>query len=367
MSEQSDDDKQFEPTQKKLDDARKKGEVPRSTDLTTAAAYGGFLAVAMALGASILGQLGTTLQDLISRSPELATEVFAGGIQPVFAGLLRDVSSSVAAWFAIPMMSVLAMIVVQKTFVVSPSKLQPKLNRISLISNAKNKFGRKGLFEFVKSLVKLVVFSAILGVFLINLSAEIVTSAMLGPAQIVAILGQISMSFIAIILLVTTVIGVVDFSWQKAEHIRKNRMSRKEMVDEAKQMEGDPFIKQKRRQKAQEIATNQMLSDVPGADVVIVNPEHYAIALKWSRAQGSAPICVAKGKGEIAARIRELANENAIPIHRDPPTARALFALVDLGAPIQPEHFKAVAAAIRFAEEMRIRMKGKKGDTWLKN
>ena len=154
-------------------------------------------------------------------------------------------------------------------------------------------------------------------------------------------------------LLVALALGSVDFLWQRAEHIRKNRMSRKEMMDELKQSEGDPFIKQQRRQRGQEIATNKMLQDVPTADVVIVNPTHYAVALKWDRSQAMAPICVAKGVDEIAARIREIAVENAVPMHSDPPTARALHADVELGQEISQHHYRAVAAAIRFAEEIR--------------
>ena len=156
-------------------------------------------------------------------------------------------------------------------------------------------------------------------------------------------------------MLVSAAIGAVDFMWQKAEHIRKNRMSRKELVDEAKQQEGDPHMKGQRRQRAQEIAMNQMLGDVPGADVVIVNPTHYAVALKWSRLPGAAPECVAKGVDQIAFRIREIAEEAAVPIHSDPPTARALFAMVEIGQEVHPEHYQAVAAAIKFAEAMRAK------------
>jgi flagellar biosynthetic protein FlhB len=110
---------------------------------------------------------------------------------------------------------------------------------------------------------------------------------------------------------------------------------------------------EQRRQRGQEIATNKMLQDVPTADVVVVNPTHYAVALKWDRSVGRAPICVAKGVDEVAARIRDLAHENGVPVHSDPPTARALHAEVDLGQEISQDHYRAVAAAIRFAEGIR--------------
>jgi flagellar biosynthetic protein FlhB len=132
-------------------------------------------------------------------------------------------------------------------------------------------------------------------------------------------------------------------------------MTRKELTDEMKQSEGDPHIKAQRRQKAIEIATKQMIADVAKADVVIVNPTHYAVALKWERGAKRAPLCVAKGVDEVAARIREVAAEAGVPIHSDPPTARALYAAVDIGQEIHPDHYRPVAAAIRFAEKMRRR------------
>ena len=114
-------------------------------------------------------------------------------------------------------------------------------------------------------------------------------------------------------------------------------------------------MKSQRRQRAQAIAMNRMLADVPKADVIVVNPTHYAVALKWSRKSGRAPVCLAKGVDEAAARIREIAATAGVPIHSDPPTARALHASVETGQEIRPEHYAPVAAAIRFAESMRRR------------
>lgn len=161
-------------------------------------------------------------------------------------------------------------------------------------------------------------------------------------------------------LIAVTVAGV-DLVWQRFDHARKLRMSFQDMKQEAKSSEGDPYIKAQRRQRGQAIATNRMLLDVPTADVVIVNPTHYAVALKWSRARGSAPVCVAKGEDEIALKIREIAATAGIPVHADPPTARALHATVELGREITPEHYRAVAAAVRFADRMRRAARGRGG------
>lgn len=346
-------DKQYEPTQKKLDDARKKGEIAKSADLTTAAAYGGFLLVSMTVGPAALIGMSTALSVLLGQSHQLADVVFAGSGAAFHADVLAQVFWGTLPWFAFPATLAILAVIAQRAFLFTPSKIVPKLNRISPLSGIKNKFGRQGLFEFLKSTTKLIIYSVILGFFLNAQIDRILGSIRLPPALILAELGRMVVGLASIVLLVALVLGGIDYLWQSAEHTRKNRMSRKEMTDEHKQAEGDPIMKQQRRQRAQELALNKMLADVPTADVVIVNPTHFAVALKWDRAAGAAPVCVAKGVDEIAARIRELAHENAVPLHSDPPTARALHASVDIGQEITPDHYQAVAAAIRFAETVR--------------
>ncbi|PJI86115.1 flagellar biosynthetic protein FlhB [Yoonia maricola] len=351
--QEEDSDKQYEPSQKKLDDARKKGEIARSADLTTAAAYGGLLIVMLTIGPVALIDLSTAMSVLLEQSNDLSSAVFAGGGIALHGGILGEILWGLAPWFALPAALAIVSVTLQRGFLFTASKVAPKLNRVSPISGVKNKFGRQGLFEFAKSSTKLTIYCVILGFFLVGQIERIIGSMQLPPRLIIVELGRMLVALMVIVLLVSLVLGAVDYLWQRAEHTRKNRMSRKEMMDELKQAEGDPFIKQQRRQRGHDIATNKMLADVPTADVVIVNPTHYAIALKWDRSAAMAPICVAKGVDEIAGRIREIAAENAVPLHSDPPTARALHAEVALGQEISQDHYRAVAAAIRFAEEIR--------------
>lgn len=221
-----------------------------------------------------------------------------------------------------------------------------------------NKFGRAGLFEFAKSSAKLTIYSVILGVFLVFQSTAILGTLYYSPAIATAELLRLSLLLMSVVLVVALVLGGIDLVWQRAEHVRKNRMSRKEITDEVKESEGDPTMKQQRRQRGVTLAMNQMLADVPKADVVIVNPTHYAVALKWDRLTGRAPVCVAKGVDLVAGRIRDCAREAGVPVHSDPPTARALHAAIEVGEEIQTEHYKAVAAAIRFAEQIRRKARG---------
>ncbi|SFJ61380.1 EscU/YscU/HrcU family type III secretion system export apparatus switch protein [Celeribacter neptunius] len=352
-----DDDKQYEPSQKRLDDARKKGEIPRSNDLTTAAAYFGFIATATALGAASLQRMATALQSLLANADLNAEAWFEGSGRPWTMGVMQAIGGGLLPWFMIPALLALLVIFATRSLVFAPSKLEPKLSKISPISNAKNKFGRSGLFEFGKSFFKLSIYSIVLGVYLYTKLPMIMSTMSLSPGIVAATLVKLTVGFMVIVLMISLVIGGVDYLFQYNEHMRKHRMSRKEMVDESKEQEGDPHFKHKRRQKGYDIVMNQMLNDVKEADVVIVNPTHYAVALKWDRMNGGAPICVAKGVDEIAARIREVANENNVPIHRDPPTARALYAAIEIGEEVLPEHYRAVAASIRFAEQMRSKMK----------
>lgn len=353
-------DKEHEPTQKKLDDARKKGEIARSTDLTTAAAYFGMLIAATALGATSLKGLGETLSGLLSGAASLSDDAFAGGGRAFTGALLLDTSALLAPLFAIPALAAMLVIIATRSFVVTPEKLAPKLSRISPLSNAKNKFGRAGLFEFAKSFAKLSIYSVVMGVFLWQRLPQMLATIGLTPGIATVTLLDLSLDFLVIVLIIAGAIGGIDLLWQQQEHLRKNRMSRKELMDESKQNEGDPHMKQQRRQRGYDIAMNRMLADVPDADVIVVNPTHYAVALKWTRHHGAAPVCVAKGVDEVAARIREVAAEAGVPIHRDPPTARAIHATVDIGEEIRPDQYRAAAVAIRFAEEIRRKAKARR-------
>lgn len=351
MSDQ-DEDKQYEASQKKLDDARKKGEIAKSNDLTTAASYGGMMIAVAGFGGTTLIGTGSALKTLLDQADALGVSMFSGNPGPLLIGIMGTVAANMAPWFLIPAMLALLSLIAQQAIVFAPDKVIPKLSRISPITGFKNKFGRQGLFEFAKSFIKLAIYCVVVGVYLSGQMDRIVATMHLSPGMIVVELGRLTAGLMLIVLAISAVIGIIDYVWQFAEHQRKNRMSRKEMMDEMKQSEGDPMLKQKRRQKGIEIAMNQMLADVPTADVVIVNPTHFAVALKWDRSSLGAPVCVAKGVDEIAARIRESAMEHGVAIHSDPPTARSLYATVEIGAEIAPDDYAAVAAAIRFAESM---------------
>lgn len=352
-------EKSHEPSPRKLEEARKKGEIPRAPDLLTGMAYLGMLLSALVLGPASISQFADGLMPFIEHPDMLEVLFFEDGAQGPAGGVLLEGLPPSLVFLAVPGLFVLLTLLATRGLLFTPSKLVPKFSRISPIENAKNKFGRRGLFEFFKSFSKLLFYSLCLGLFLTGQIDLILASIRGSAGQAVIIMSELIVDFLTIVVVIAIVMGGIDFLWQRADHMRRNRMSQKELRDEFKEAEGDPMLKQQRRQRAQEIAMSQIIAEVPKADVVIVNPTHYAVALKWSKLPGSAPVCVAKGVDEVALRIRKIAEEAEVPIHSDPPTARALFATTDIGQEIDPDNYRPVAAAIRFAEDMRAKARKK--------
>jgi flagellar biosynthesis protein FlhB len=353
-AEEDEADKEHEASQQKLDQARTDGDLPRSVDLQTAAAIGGFLLALVSFGAWAIERAGTAGMVMLDQADRLSTLVLAGGNGAIGGMLLAFAAPPLALLLVAPVL-VLALLFATRGIVVAPGKLAFKLSRVSPFSTAKQKFGLEGLVEFGKSAAKLSLVAVILYLFLASRLEDILASLYLSPAMSAALLARLTLEFIFILFLIQLALGGVDYLWQIYRHGQRHRMSRKEVMDEYKESEGDPHLKSARRQRAQEVATNRMLTDVATADVVVVNPTHYAVALKWDRTKGGAPVCVAKGVDEIARKIRERAAENGVPLHSDPPTARAIHATVEIGQEIRAEHYRAVAAAIRFADAMRRR------------
>lgn len=340
-------DKSHEPTQKRLDDARAKGQIPRSQDLLSAMSLGGFVLAGLAVGPWVLQESGEVLRGILEQ-PES----------------LRPLEGSAAAlWpfllvFLLPIVPVLALLFAQRALLFTTENLRPAFSRIDPLAGAKRRFGSEGLADFTKGLFKLILVSLALFYLFKDRAGIMLASLTLDPGPLLALLLRLLIELLILCLIIGMVLGAADFLWQIRQHRNRNRMSHKDLIDEHKESEGDPQARAARRQRGQEIAMNRMMMDVPKADVIIVNPTHFAVALKWQKGSGRAPICVAKGADEIAFRIRALAAQHGVPIHRDPVTARAVFATVEIGQAIRPDQYRAVAAAIRFAEGMRRKARG---------
>jgi len=345
-------EKSFEPTEERLRKARDEGNIAKSPDVTAAASYIGIL-VALVVGAANTAMTaGEALSGFLATPDLIADKILGPSGMSYLGEIVGRVIWALAPLLILPIAFTLVALYAQNVVVATPANLMMKMSRISPLSNAKQKFGISGIVEFLKSTFKLITISIVLVVLLSGNMEKYITLSMSSGKALAGLLRDEAIMLLKAVTIIAVTIALFDYFWRRFDHRRKLMMSQQEMKDEAKESEGDPHMKHSRRQRGREIAMNQMMADVPSADVVIVNPTHYAVALTWSREAGSAPVCVAKGVDAIAARIREIAGENNIPIMSDPPTARMIHANVEIGQEVQPDHYKAVAAAIRFADEV---------------
>ena len=350
-------EKSYAPTQQKIQRSREQGDVPYSSEITAAATYAAFYVCLVTAGAWTAAKTVETLAGFLRRPADLAPIFMSPASTPFLQDLTWRLAVALGPLFGLLALAALASLFGQRAVVFAPSKLKLKLSRLSIIDNAKQKYGSQGLFEFLKSLAKLTAILAILA-FAIKARFLELPSLSAFPAQAFgAIIQREAVYFVGFITIAAVAIAAIDFPWRLFQHRKRLMMTLDELKKESKEAEGDPYLKSARRERANALARNRMMADIPGADVVIVNPRHYAIVLKWDRDAGAAPVCVAKGVDEIAARIREAAAAAGVPIRRDPPTARSIYALVDIGKEVKREHFAAVAAAIHYADEIARKAK----------
>ncbi len=342
-----------EATPRRLEQAREQGDLPRSPDAQTLAAYLGFGAAAALGGGWAAERLGTTFVPFLVRPDALGRLLTGSGAGAAMAELAGRIGPPVIVLIASPAAVILTLLAAQRAIVVAPGRIRPKLSRISPVENARNKFGPRGLVEFAKSAVKLTALGVVLAFAVAGEAGRLAAYARLDARLAGDLLFHVFGLILTGVILVAAFIAAFDLVWQRFDHLRRMRMSHEELKEESKQAEGDPHMRAQRRDRARQIANNRMLLAVPEADVVIANPTHFAVALKWKRGGSAAPVCIAKGVDEIAQAIRARAEAAGVPVHADPPAARSLHALVEIGQEIRPEHYRAVAAAIVFADSMR--------------
>jgi flagellar biosynthetic protein FlhB len=275
-------------------------------------------------------------------------------MQEALSGLLLDVGWAVAPIVGLMVVLAIAANVGQVGLLWAPTKIAPQLQKISLINGVGRLFSMRTVVEFLKGLAKLVAVAAVAFglVFSAMNDIELISSFSLG--QILDRIQLVAILLTAGTVAVMTVVAALDYAFQRRSFIKQMRMTKQEVRDEHKQAEGDPQIKARIRRLRMERAQKRMMAAVPEADVVITNPTHFAVALAYEMETMSAPRLVAKGADVLAQRIREIAEENQVPLVENPPLARALYASVELDQEIPPEHYQAVAQVIGYV----MRLKG---------
>jgi flagellar biosynthetic protein FlhB len=349
MAEQDDAGERTEdPTQKRRDEALKRGDVVKSQEVNAWFVMGGGVLALFAFGGSTATNLYSVLRNLIGNS--YAYDLAA--IRPLTERIGIEVLLAVAAPFLVLMLAGLAGNVVQHRFVWSTEVLAPKLSRISIMSGAKRLFSKQALVNFAKGLAKLTLIGALMVWLLWPERHHLDAMVLLDPAAILPLAGRLSLKLMAAVAAALAVIAALDYFYQYQVWFNRQKMSLRDVKEEYKQTEGDPIIKGKLRQLRQARMRKRIMSAVPKASVVIMNPTHFAVALQYDDGM-SAPICVAKGVDALALKIREVATAHSIPVVENPPLARALHASVEIDEEVPPEHYKAVAEVIGYIMRLR--------------
>ncbi len=348
---QDDSQKTEEPTQKRIEDARKKGQIAFSREVSSFFILLVLCILLIGLFPYLMKQFAVTFYPFLNRPHDMVTS--AGGIWLISAGLLEDLALIMIIPFAMTVTAALVAGAMQTRFNVSLDRIKPKLEKISLLKGFKRLFSLKNFVEFLKGIFKIV----IVGVVGYLAVAPYLDYLRLLPSYDMSNLLEFTMKMairIAVgMTLIMFLIAIVDYMYQRFEYLKNLRMTKQEIKDEYKQQEGDPLIKSKLRQIRMERAKKRMMANVPDADVVVTNPTHYAIALSYESDSMKAPIVLAKGKDKVAHRIREIAEEHRIPVFRNPIVARALFDNAELDEEIPIEHYEAVAKIIGYVYKMQ--------------
>ena len=346
-------EKTEEPSDKKLQDARERGEVVQSQEISSFAIFSAATLLLVTSFPSVMLEIARHLRVFIAQPHALP--VNGTGLGGVLVQAVADVAGELALPMAVMIAIVLGSILAQVGFIWAPAVLTPNLNKLNPIKGLKKTFAMKNFVEFLKSMVK---FSAVLLLLYLVIRPEVSSLVNMGGFEVPQILARIydmvRKLFMAMVVLVAA-IAALDYIYQRHEFMKKNRMARTEVKDEHKQTQGDPHVRSRIRQIRSERGRQRMMQAVPGADVVITNPTHFAVALKYDMDSMAAPEMVAKGADLIAFSIRRVAEENRVPIVENPPLARALFAGVEVGQAVPEEHYKAVAEVIGYV----YRAKGK--------
>lgn len=354
-NEQPDDSqKTEEPTPKKLEEARKKGQVALSREVNNWVMLAAGTLVVIAVLPSALETLTLTMRGYIEHAHAVP------GV-PGFFSILKESFWETMAVIALPllflMMAAFFAPFLQIGPLFAPETIKPDIQKISPIAGFKRLFSLRSVVEFAKGIAKIGVIGTIGYILLVPFFGSVEHFIGTPLPMILGEMRALILKLMLGVLVVLMIIAVIDLVYQRNEHYKKMRMTKQELKDEYKQAEGDPHIKARLRALRQERARRRMIQAVPQADVVITNPTHYSVALKYVPKEMAAPVVIAKGVNEVAFKIREVAKEHDIIIMENPPLARVLYDTVEVDQAIPEEHYKAVAEVISFVFKQKGRLK----------
>lgn len=350
-------EKTEEPTAKKKADTRKDGKVPKSKELSS-----GVELIALFLILKFwIGHMGENFMKLFSKIYEKmpAYTTYWGGrivkedykilINSVYVELLIQL----LPFFLVGIVIAVGINMLQFKFQISTKPLKPKFSKLNPLSGAKRLFSKDKIIELLKSIAKIILIMAIVYSTVKDDWVYLVQFYGMPLNQAIELIGNVVINMGLKISLVFMVVAFADLFYQRRKFNNDIKMTKQEVKDEYKNAEGDPQIKGKIRSKMREASQRRMMQDVPKADVVITNPTHYAVAIRYDAATGSAPVVLAKGADYVAQKIKEVARENHVEIVENKPLARMLYANVDIGQEVPPELYQAVAEVLAMVYKMQ--------------
>jgi len=347
MSESADkDSKTEEATEKKIRDTVEKGKLPVSKEISIFASFTAILVFAVFFAREDIARLGVFLSIFLERPEEwpLATEQDAIALYRV---LFFQVAKLLGTVMLLLVFAGFAASALQNVPQFVAERIRPQASRISPLKGWQRIFGRAGQVEFLKSLAKFLAASVIVFVVFFSGNSLFTDAVASDPSALPEFLRENMVRLLVANVLAITAIAGFDLAWSRIHWRQELRMTRQEVKDELKQSEGDPLVKSRLRSLGRDRARRRMINTVPTATLIVANPTHFSVALRYKPEQDAAPVVVAKGQDLIALKIREIAAQHSIPIFEDVPLARALYKQVNVDQMIAPEFYKAVAELIR--------------------
>jgi len=346
VSQESGAEKSLPASARKIERARNDGNIPKSQDMNAVVALAAALLVLLVFGGYMMRSMIGMGQFYLANAHTLAEPHTA--FRSIMFHSVMMLGITVGPFGAAMVVAALVVNYLQVGVLFTAKAMQPKMSRINPISGFKRFVSIRALVELIKSLSKLAVVLTVIWLFLRSQLDEVIMLMALSPWQLAPEVGWMIVGIWWRVVLAMLFIGVADVMFQRWQHGRDLRMTVQEARQEAKELEGDPQVKRRIRQLQRQMAMQRMMQDVPTADVIITNPTHYAIALRYDATAMSAPVVVAKGVRLIADRIRETAEKHGVPIVQRPELARTLFRTLDLGEAVPESLFRAVAEVLSF-------------------
>jgi flagellar biosynthesis protein FlhB len=345
------DNKTEQATPKRTQDARKKGQVAKSREVPSALIMVACLTYFYFGAGGIVARMMAMMKDAFHDLHRV--ELTVDAIQLLVMTLLVKTLTIVLPLLLTLMATGVAANLMQVGFIFSGEPIQPKLSKISPLNGLKNLFSLKTIAELLKSLFKISVVGIIAYLAIRNEVVDVLPLMEQSAGQIMTYIGDVSFKILFATCWVLIVLALLDYLYQHWEHGRSLKMSKQDLRDEYKNTEGDPLIKSRIRRLQREMAMRRMMTKVPTADVVITNPTHLAVALKYDQARMAAPVVVAKGANLIAQRIKEIAKENGVAVVENKPLAQVLYRMVDITEAIPDNLYQAVAEVLAYVYRLK--------------